>query len=62
MSKFGGYHDCPCRDCFEIAIGAEDGRLALCSECEAAGCDSYGESECEAPGAYGGDSEAEDES
>lgn len=21
MTQFSGYHDCPCRDCFEIAIG-----------------------------------------
>ena len=21
LSKVSGYHDCPCRDCFEIAIG-----------------------------------------
>jgi hypothetical protein len=30
-----GYHDCPCSDCFEIAIGVyPDGTPALCSICE----------------------------
>jgi len=58
MGKFSGYHDCPCRDCFEIAIGeTEDGKPKLCHECEEAGCDAEGESECDAPGAYGCDLE-----
>lgn len=44
-----GYHDCPCRDCFEIAIGCDDDNNPdLCHECEEAGCDASGESECEA--------------
>lgn len=46
-----GYHDCPCRDCFEIAIGDdEDGSLSLCNACEKAGCD--GDGECCSPHAY----------
>lgn len=44
-----GYKDCACRDCFEIAIG-DDGEPALCSECEEAGCDLDGESECSCEG------------
>lgn len=50
-----GYKHCACRDCFEIAIG-EDDEPALCSECEEAGCDDSGCSECEAEHAYGYDS------
>jgi hypothetical protein len=42
-----GYHACPCRDCFEIAIGCdEDGTPDLCHECETAGCDRIGAHEC----------------
>ncbi len=41
----GGYCDCACRDCFDIAITSTK-RLALCNECSAAGCDRSGESEC----------------
>ncbi len=42
-----GYHDCPCRDCFETAIGTEsDGSASLCHECADAGCDADGDSEC----------------
>lgn len=40
-----GYCDCACRDCFEIAINDED-EPALCNDCEAAGCDIEGNSEC----------------
>ncbi len=65
MSAHSGYHDCPCRDCFEIAIGEalKDGRPilnrrgetrpALCHSCLVAGCDHTGRSECESPSAYG---------
>lgn len=49
----GGYCDCACRDCFEIAIG-KAGR-ALCGECEEAGCEAGAEAECKAEGAYGTD-------
>lgn len=42
-----GYAPCACRDCFEIAIG--DGGPALCTECEEAGCDVAGDSECQVP-------------
>lgn len=46
-----GYHDCPCPDCFEIAIGCDgEGEPSLCHACEAAGCD--GEGDCQAPHAY----------
>lgn len=49
-----GYHSCPCRDCFEIAIGGaldEDGEEsetepALCHACEDAGCSAEGDEEC----------------
>lgn len=43
-----GYTDCPCRDCFEIAIDGD-----LCNECEEAGCSAEGDGECESPNAYG---------
>jgi len=33
----GGYCDCACRDCFEIAIGKAG--EALCHDCETAGCE-----------------------
>lgn len=41
-----GYHDCPCRDCFEIAIGCDDDKPDLCNACEDAGCDPDGADEC----------------
>ena len=49
-----GYHSCPCRGCFEIAIGGaldSDGdeseiEPALCLECEDAGCDVLGDEDC----------------
>lgn len=49
-----GYCHCACRDCFEIAI-ASDGEegVALCGDCEEAGCEPNA-GECCAPGAYGG--------
>lgn len=43
---WSGYHDCPCRDCFEIAIGGSYGKPDLCNACEEAGCDADGKSEC----------------
>ena len=54
----GGYTDCACRDCFEIAIGIAG--KAYCNACEEAGCDDYQgveglSQECQAEGAYGGD-------
>ena len=53
-ADYSEYHDCPCRDCFEIAIGcdADSDEPSLCSACEDAGCDSDGDSDCEAPHAY----------
>jgi hypothetical protein len=40
-----GYTNCACRDCFETAI-SDDDSPALCWECEEAGCDADGGSEC----------------
>lgn len=55
MHDNSGYHDCPCRDCFEIAIGCNEyGDPDLCSECEEHGCDALGDEDCNAPHAYGG--------
>jgi hypothetical protein len=48
----GGYVNCACRDCFEIAIAADDDDRALCSACEEAGCTADSEEECSAPHAY----------
>ncbi len=49
-----GYHSCPCRDCFEIAIGCDnDNTPHLCNDCDGSSCDATGASECAAPGAYG---------
>ena len=66
---YGGYHTCPCRDCFETAIGGvvrdgvEDKTTPdLCHECKAAGCTpcdcedpEHGcqHGECQRPDAYG---------
>jgi hypothetical protein len=48
-----GYHACPCRDCFEVAIGCDDDNTPhLCNSCEESGCDATGESDCDAPHAY----------
>jgi len=52
----GGYTDCACRDCFEIAIG-KPGK-ALCHGCEEHGCEACTESECNRPDAYGCDDDA----
>lgn len=41
-----GYHDCPCRDCFEIAIGGSCRAPSLCNDCEEAGCDASGDDDC----------------
>lgn len=60
-----GYHSCPCRDCFEIAIGtidADDDQPALCHHCDDAGCDPSGESECACdPGCYDDDDDDDTE-
>ena len=36
-----GYVHCNCRDCFEIAIAGagETDEIALCSDCDEAGCE-----------------------
>jgi hypothetical protein len=44
-----GYTSCACRDCFEIAISEDESVPELCNECEEAGCDCSGESECKVP-------------
>ena len=48
--KQSGYTHCACRDCFDVAM---DG--GLCHECEEAGCDADGDSECCREDAYGCD-------
>lgn len=50
-----GYCDCACRDCFEIAISDDDDGPALCLDCEEAGCDCAGESECQCELLWQGD-------
>ena len=61
MNDSGGYTDCACRDCFDIAIGKSG--VALCQGCEAAGCYPDGDPltighphylECQRDDAYGG--------
>lgn len=47
-----GYTDCACRDCMEIAISNDTRHPDLCNECEDAGCDATGASECSSPEAY----------
>lgn len=48
-----GYVNCICRDCMAVAVcGRPAGQKHmaehhLCSECEEAGCDATGQSECE---------------
>jgi hypothetical protein len=50
-----GYCDCPCRDCFDISMTNSDGEPSLCSDCEEAGCNETGDSECCRDDAYGCD-------
>lgn len=50
-----GYTDCACRDCFDIAISSDTSKPELCNECEDAGCDAEGCSECTRDDAYGAD-------
>ena len=50
-----GCCDCACRDCFDVAIGDDDAGLALCLECQDAGCDDSGDCECCRDDAYGAD-------
>jgi hypothetical protein len=52
--KPSGYVQCACRDCFEIAIDDGEHEPTLCHECEKAGCDWDGSTECRGPSAYGG--------
>lgn len=53
-TKSTGYTPCACRDCFETAIGLAG--VALCHDCETAGCDG---GECQSPTAYGQGDEPE---
>jgi hypothetical protein len=41
-----GCTPCACRDCMETAMSSDWTKPELCSECEEAGCDADGESEC----------------
>lgn len=50
----GGYVDCACRDCFDIAIGKVG--EALCLDCEEAGCEAN-DGECQRTDAYGSEEE-----
>jgi len=52
-----GYTDCACRDCFDIAVSDDMDAPDLCGDCEDAGCDDTGESECSRDDAYGCDEE-----
>ena len=47
-----GYVQCACRDCFDVTIASDDSKPELCSDCEDAGCDCEGASECERSDAY----------
>lgn len=53
MSK-SGYTHCACRDCFETAVSDDMANPDLCNDCEDAGCDADGESECQGEHSYGG--------
>lgn len=48
MSRPSGYSDCPCRDCFDVAMDGD-----LCHDCADAGCSPDGDAECERDDAYG---------
>jgi len=53
VSTNSGYHNCPCRDCGEVAIGADvDGEPSLCHDCEEAGCSPNGDDACESEHSY----------
>lgn len=47
-----GYVPCACRDCFDVAIGDGTERPAYCHDCETAGCEDMGLSECMRTDAY----------
>lgn len=50
-SSGGGYIDCACRDCFEIAI-SDKGEPTLCDDCQIAGCEVWPGEEAEAAEKY----------
>lgn len=62
IARNSGYHDCPCRDCFEIAIGCDDetGDPSLCHACEGESCDASGQSECSVEPACDEDDDEDD--
>ena len=55
-----GYTACACRDCFDVAISDDMAHPELCGDCEDAGCDADGESECERDDAYGCSDDADE--
>lgn len=57
-----GYTNCACRDCFDITISDDMTKPELCLDCEEAGCDCDGESECCRDDVYGCDEAAESSS
>jgi hypothetical protein len=56
-----GYTDCACRGCFDIAISSDMRVPELCGDCENAGCDRSGDSECCRDDAYGYGEQTDDE-
>lgn len=55
-----GYTNCACRDCFDVTVSDDMDEPELCSECEEAGCDCEGGSECCRDDAYGCDGDFEE--
>lgn len=47
-----GYTSCACRDCMETVVSEDVTKPELCDDCEDAGCDPTGRSECEKHHAY----------
>lgn len=47
-----GYTICACRDCMDTAVSEDENKPELCTECENAGCDVGGDSDCERDDAY----------
>jgi len=52
MTSKSGYTHCACRDCFDETVSADIRKPELCHECDLAGCDAHGKSECERQDAY----------
>jgi hypothetical protein len=51
------YTYCACRDCMYTTVSSDTRKPELCSDCEDAGCDCDGASECARDDAYGCDRE-----